>query len=211
MKKYKTQLTKQQISILNDKVDQQEHRNKCFSVLSYIIKYTELNEGSWSKSIENISKMYNRCLFRKMSLSNMRKIINKLRDLGLIVIDRINNRNSYRVMEKVTEKKEPQSIENTNVKENSELHKDLNTRINTNTNIIERFRNCYKGIAGNKNTSKKDLIDIAKSLLAFKGVRDGRIEAEVFRKLLNCNTNIQLVGAVQYIDTVIIENLLKNV
>lgn len=215
--KYITKLTKEQTFLLKKEIHSEECRRKCLSVLSYITKHCNLNNGAWSKSFSDIHKMYIR-YHKHMSLSNLKKIINKLYELELIYITKCGNKNIYfvdpKVAEKVAEKYSIETKENSRVdskKSITELLRDLN---NTNTlsigEIFNYYKNTYKGVTGNPIASKTDLRKIAKNLFMLRGIHEPYIQTLVLNKINNSNTRINLKGCIAYLDTIITEKLVET-
>lgn len=217
MKIYKIKLTDQQKAILNDHIDYEESRRKAFSILSYLIKHINLNDGALRKSQKKLYDMYsarNFAYHEKLSLSTFKGIIRRLVELKLIITTKINNKITYILPENLPEKKVAQSVGNTRVYDIScdDEIQNINN-INTNTNIgdiLKSYENFYKGVAGNPTTSKKDLRKIAINLFNLQGVKEPYIQALVLNKINNSHVKIQLKGAVSYIKTIINEKLVET-
>lgn len=110
MSKVKSNLkiTPEEWSILNNTIECNNARAKVASVLNYLKKYIDLNGGSFSKSLAKIHMFYSRSHF-KFTLTHFKNIVNRLKDLGLIAIEKVKNRNVYTLPK---EKKSNRSIKN---------------------------------------------------------------------------------------------------
>lgn len=139
MKRYITKLTDEQKNILNASIEYEEHRRKCFSILSYVIKHVNKNNGFFNKSYENFYKMYIR-YHDKMSLANFKLIISKLADLNLIFIVKYKKRNVYfldkQLAEQMAKEINAGTLTLTTIGSTNQLTEILNHIIinNTNTN-----------------------------------------------------------------------------
>lgn len=229
-------LTKQEWSILNDNIECSNARNKVASVLNYLKKHIEKNEGTFSKSLAKIHMFYSRSHF-KFTLTHFKNIVNRLKDLGLIVIEKVKNRNVYtlplpnenldthnhavtkKVTKKVTEINHAQSIDITNVEGNSEKHRykgyiDNNITLPiTYKDILREIKKSYKGIKKVfEVASKKELREIAEMLFVANNVnsdskRDKYIQYLVLRKIKFSQKQIKFSGAVNYIEAILIEKM----
>lgn len=152
MSKSNLKITPEEWTILNNNIECSNARAKVASVLNYIKKYIELNGGSFSKSLAKIHMFYSRSHF-KFTLTHFKNIVNRLKDFGLIAIEKVKNRNVYtlpkenkskniknyaltnknidcnnftvtkKVAEKVTEKKSNESIDNSYSEANQKKHR----------------------------------------------------------------------------------------
>ena len=218
MKIYKIKLTDQQKAILNDHIDYEESRRKAFSILSYLIKHINLNDGGLRKSQRKIYDMYsarNFAYHEKLSFSSFQKVIRRLISLKLIIAEKLNNKITYFLPTNLPSQNTAQSVENTGlngVSYGDEIQ-NINNNINTNTNIddiLKSYEKFYKGVAGNPITSKKDLRKIAINLFNLQGIKEPYIQALVLNKINNSHVKIQLKGAVSYIKTIINEKLVET-
>lgn len=214
-------LTQEEWAVLNENIEYTEARRKAASVLRYLKKHILLNEGSWSKSIANIYAMYNR-YHKYISTGQLKNIINRLKDLGLIVISVCKKRNVYTmpVAEKMAEK--VADNENITPKENQDIQEDLEkprssfldnksilyTNNKKSNNILSILKKAYKGIKPSLIATKKQLRDIVQATLVAKGISGNNafhkaIQYLVFKKIRYSNQKISLLGAVSYIEKVI--------
>lgn len=80
--------------ILNNNIECNNARAKAASVLNFLKKCIEANEGTFSKALAKIHILYSRSHF-KFTLTHFKNIINRLKNLGLLIIEKIKNRNVY--------------------------------------------------------------------------------------------------------------------
>ena len=224
------ELTEREWNVLNTEIEYKESKRKHASVLRYIKKHIFLNGGCWSKSLLNILKMYNR-YHQKFSLANLKKIVNRLKDLGLIGIVNIKKKNVYtlpvaikvaeKVAEKVANNNSTENIDTTGLQENFEKPKYkikdnnyniLNTNRENDTDLISRLKKVYRGVKPSLVASKKQLRDIAQSVLVAKGMHsnsyfDKAVQYLVYKKIKYSNQKINLLGAVSYIEKIVDDRL----
>lgn len=226
MSKSNLRITAEEWAVLNNNIECNNARAKVASVLNYLKKYIELNGGSFSKSLAKIHMFYSRSHF-KFTLTHFKNIINRLKDFGLIAIEKVKNRNVYtlpvtkKVTEKVTEKKSNESIDNTKLKDDNKKHRysDLvDNKFNlpiTYNNIIDELKSSYKGIKKVSDiATKKELKEIAEVLFVANNVnsnsrRDKYIQYLVLRKIKFSLKKIKFSGAVSYIETILFEKMIE--
>lgn len=218
-------LTENEWIILNNNIEYKEARRKASSVLYFLKKHIILNEGFFSKSIDNIHAMFKRNK-NYISTGQLKNIVNKLKELGLICVKRIKKRNVYtlpladKLAEKLADKKQAQPVENIEIGSNLKKHrygiKDNNTILNTNkengTDLISKLKKVYRGVKPSLVASKKQLRDIAQSILVAKGLHsntyfDKAVQYLVYKKIKYSNQKINLLGAVSYIEKIIEDRL----
>lgn len=218
-------LTENEWIILNNNIEYKEARRKASSVLYFLKKHIILNEGFFSKSIDNIHAMFKRNK-NYISTGQLKNIVNKLKELGLICVKRIKKRNVYtlpladKLAEKLADKKQAQPVENIEIGSNLKKHrygiKDNNTILNTNkengTDLISKLKKVYRGVKPSLVASKKQLRDIAQSVLVAKGLHsntyfDKAVQYLVYKKIKYSNQKINLLGAVSYIEKIIDDRL----
>lgn len=185
MKNYKIKLTIQEINSIYKISECKNKQNKLMSVLSYMKKHSTNNALNYS--ITRLYKMYARHHIT-MSLSYFKRLVAQLKPIFL----------NEKVAEKVAEKKQAQSIETTNLENNSE--KPNNIIINKYTNTL--FRNSV--------LNKKQLKTIADDLMFKMGVRDTLVQTLVINKIKNSKVAIQSFGAINYIKAIISEKLVDT-
>lgn len=217
-------LTENEWIILNNNIEYKEARRKASSVLYFLKKHIILNEGFFSKSIDNIHAMFKRNK-NYISTGQLKNIVNKLKELGLICVKRIKKRNVYtlpladKLAEKLADKKQAQPVENIEIGSNLKKHKygiKDNTILNTNkengTDLISKLKKVYRGVKPSLVASKKQLRDIAQSILVAKGLHsntyfDKAVQYLVYKKIKYSNQKINLLGAVSYIEKIIEDRL----
>ena len=177
------------------------------SVYSYLIKYSD-ETGVVTKSLTKLHKMYLR-YHKKMSLSYFKQISLILIDLKLIKkIDDVLIIIAEKIAEKMANQEVSKPIENTSLECNSNLHNNKqNYDLYTNTNIVKMLKGFYKGLSGRVNATKKDLQDIAKCLFVLNRVDSALVQHAVFSKIKYSKKNINLAGAVAYVEAIVMEKL----
>lgn len=218
-------LTANEWTILNDSIEYKEARRKAASVLYFLKKHIILNEGFFSKSIDNIHVMFKRNK-NYISTGQLKNIVNKLKDLELICVKKVKKRNIYalplaeKLAKKLANKKSSQPVVNSGFENNSKKHRygipDVNTILNTkkqnDTDLISRLKKVYKGVKPSLVATKKQLRDIAQSILVAKRMHsnssfDKAVQYLVYKKIKYSNQKINLLGAASYIEKIIDDRL----
>ena len=92
-RKYTTNLTTEEINVINSLKDNYEilakTKSNLMSVLSYLIKHGATSNNGLRKSIKDIWNMYRRYHTDIKTISNFKKIIYKLEQVKLIFIEKI--------------------------------------------------------------------------------------------------------------------------
>lgn len=124
-------LTDNQFLILKQ-IEYKEARRKAESILRFIKKGVMLNNGLWNISFSEFHKLYNNWVnkrkknkptLKNISLTQLKFTVNRLRDLGLLIIEKNKKTNIYKLAptqlatKKPTNEENSESIENTNVNE----------------------------------------------------------------------------------------------
>lgn len=217
-------LTENEWTILNNNIEYNESRRKHASVLYFLKKYIIKNDGFFSKSIDNIYAMFKRNK-NYISTGQLKNIVNKLKELGLICVERVKKRNVYalplaeKLAEKLANKKPTPGVEVTGIGSNLKKHRygvNDNTILDTNKendiNLISRLKRVYRGVKPSLVASKKQLRDIAQSVLVAKGMHsnsyfDKAVQYLVYKKIKYSNQKINLLGAVSYIEKIVDDRL----
>lgn len=233
--KYKTNLTMQEITLLNNLKDDYQifERTKLnmMSVYSYVIKHGADTTIGLKKSLKDLWKMYKRYHSSIKSISNFKKIIYKLEEVKLIFIEKIGKVNVYharkflevadKVTEEVTDKKVSESIDTTNVESNSQntqilnLNKDYINIINNTSSDVSNddVKNslAYKKACETNNADTLAPIELMK--IAYKILKEKRRRSEklisMVRKALMDKMHIARVNAVAYVETVVADKIAK--
>lgn len=215
-------LTEKEWSILNDNIEFTEARRKAASVLRYLKKHILLNNGSWSKSFKTIWNMYKR-YHNHISLSHLKNIIARLEELNLICINKDNKKNIYflplaeKMPEKLSEEKCGETIDNTSLNNDVKIPRYgsfdnnfniLDTNKENPNSLIKLLKKAYKGIKPSLVATKKQLREIVQATLVAKGLHGNNpfsraIQYLVFKKIRYSQQDINLIGAVSYIEKVI--------
>lgn len=204
---YKIKFNQYQKNIFKEVDFNGDKKRKIMSVYSYLIKYSD-ETGVVTKSLTKLHKMYLR-YHKKMSLSYFKQISLILIDLKLIKkIDDVLIIIAEKIAEKIANQEVSKPIENTSLECNSNLHNnEQNYDLYTNTNIVKMLKGFYKGLSGRVNATKKDLQDIAKCLFALNRVDSALVQHAVFSKIKYSKKNINLAGAVAYVEAIVMEKL----
>lgn len=204
---YKIKFNQYQKNIFKEVDFNGDKKRKIMSVYSYLIKYSD-ETGVVTKSLTKLHKMYLR-YHKKMSLSYFKQISLILIDLKLIKkIDDVLIIIAEKIAEKIANQEVSKPIENTSLECNSNLHNnEQNYDLYTNTNIVKMLKGFYKGLSGRVNATKKDLQDIAKCLFVLNRVDSALVQHAVFSKIKYSKKNINLAGAVAYVEAIVMEKL----
>lgn len=204
---YKIKFNQYQKNIFKEVDFNGDKKRKIMSVYSYLIKYSD-ETGVVTKSLTKLHKMYLR-YHKKMSLSYFKQISLILIDLKLIKkIDDVLIIIAEKIAEKIANQEVSKPIENTSLECNSNLHNnEQNYDLYTNTNIVRMLKGFYKGLSGRVNATKKDLQDIAKCLFVLNRVDSALVQHAVFSKIKYSKKNINLAGAVAYVEAIVMEKL----
>lgn len=96
-------LTDDQFLILNQ-IEYKESKRKAESLLRFLKKSIMLGDGSWTISFTKFHKFYNdwvnkhkkkRPSLKNISLTQLKFTVNRLRDLGLLIIEKNKKTNIY--------------------------------------------------------------------------------------------------------------------
>lgn len=211
-------ITPEEWIILNNNIECNNARAKVASVLNYLKKYIELNQGSFSKSLAKIHMFYSRSHF-KFTLTHFKNIVNRLKDFGLIVIEKVKNRNVYtlpqekkskiniknyasinknidcnnftvtkKVTKKVTKIKPSETIENIDLESNQEKHRYSDLE---NNNLPITYRNIIAELKKSYKGIKK-VFEVATK-------KELREIAEVLFVANNVNSNTRRDKYIQYL------------
>lgn len=204
---YKIKFNQYQKNIFKEVDFNGDKKRKIMSVYSYLIKYSD-ETGVVTKSLTKLHKMYLR-YHKKISLSYFKQISLILIDLKLIKkIDDVLIIIAEKIAEKMANQEVSKPIENTSLECNSNLHNNKqNYDLYTNTNIVKMLKGFYKGLSGRVNATKKDLQDIAKCLFVLNRVDSALVQHAVFSKIKYSKKNINLAGAVAYVEAIVMEKL----
>ena len=226
MNNYKVQIPKQQLDIINYNIFNDNKRAKCLSVLAYALQNLN-DDNSIRMSLDRLYARYSAWKGRgiQMGRTHFINLCNELVDLGILIIKKVGRLNKYffnptvdeKMNEKVDENNYPQTVENSDVEANSVSDKEKirNSNLNTNTDtnivdIIKSYAKSFKTIKGNTTMSKSELKQIARELFALRGVHEFAIQSMVMSKIHYSHQNINILGAVQYVNKIITEKLVET-
>ena len=216
IKAYPNKIDKKVKTILNMTGYREDKIKKYLSVYSKLLKYTNDENRVVERPSAEIYKLikydweYNQ---RKkcFSYSYFKQIIQDLADLGLLMLKKNSKYQLIfvlKISDIVTKEKTPKHLENSNLDGNSNfLSRFSNKNYNTNT-LLQKIKSLYKGIRGIKYASKKELRDIAKSLMVKYRITDPTLQAVILNKINNSKQKINIQGAVDYIETIVVEKLI---
>ena len=216
IKAYPNKIDKKVKTVLNMTGYRDDKIKKYLSVYSKLLKYTNDENRVVERPSAEIYKLikydweYNQ---RKkcFSYSYFKQIIQDLADLGLLMLKKNSKYQLIfvlKISDIVTKEKTPKHLENSNLDGNSNfLSRFSNKNYNTNT-LLQKIKSLYKGIRGIKYASKKELRDIAKSLMVKYRITDPTLQAVILNKVHNSKQKINIQGAVDYIETIVVEKLI---
>ncbi|MHC9368303.1 hypothetical protein ACY0I0_05655 [Clostridium perfringens] len=206
---YKIPFTKEQKDKLSE-IGSKKKIQKAGSVLAYIIKYANKENGYLDVSIErlhakyaeNKKKIVNGKKKAQISLTYFKKLADMLVDKGILSIKREGKLKFYGINPVLDEEKQENDTE-------EEVQDDPNDE-----GLLERLAKAYKGVEYNVIATKKQLKIIAKALLVANNlnsnsVHDKCVQWLVFKKIKNSLQRINLVGAIRYIETILYEKLIE--
>ncbi|SCI99018.1 Uncharacterised protein [uncultured Clostridium sp.] len=200
---YKIKFNEYQQNVFNKVEFNGDKKRKLMSVYSYLIKYSDEN-NEVLKSLNKLHSMYNRYHI-KISNKYFYDLVGILNDLKLILKQ---DKSIKIIQEKVQKEKHNETTEKTNVEGGfKKLNSEGEYNLYTNTNIVEMLKGFYKGISSKVNATKKDLKDIAKCLFVLNKVDNALVQHAVFSKIQNSKRNINLKGAVSYVEAIVMEKL----
>lgn len=234
-RKYTTNLTTEEINVINSLKDNYEilakTKSNLMSVLSYLIKHGATSNNGLRKSIKDIWNMYRRYHTDIKTISNFKKIIYKLEQVKLIFIEKIGKINVYharkflevpnKVTEEVTNKNTIESIEITSLDndlENTQILNNKNNYItiinNTSDDVAEdNYKNslAYKKACEVNNADTLAPVELMK--IAYKILKEKRRKSEklisMIRKALQDKLTIARINADKYVETVVADKIAK--
>ena len=224
MNNYKVQIPKQQLDIINCNIFNDNKRAKCLSVLSYALQNLS-EDNSIRMSLDRLYARYSAWKGRgiQMCRTHFINLFNELVDLGILIVKKVGRLNKYffnqtvneKMNEKVDENNYLQSVENSRVESDLTSNKEeiRNSNTNTNTNIadiIKYYSKSFRTIKGNTTMSKSELKQIARELFALRGVHEFSIQSMVISKIYHSQQNINVYGAVNYINAIITDKLVET-
>ena len=204
-------LEERDFHVLNQ-IEYKESRRKAQSILRFIRKGILLNNGSWSISFSKIHKDYNDWVNKKkkkrpelknISLKQIKNIVNKLKDLGLLIIKNIKKRNCYflPLPKKLPNNENITTPDTTSLDDNQVIPRYIrnnNIDIDSNSKLKKFNANMYE-----KCTSLVDVRKKVKELLKIARIKSSWIKNKVLTKLSENYRNITVKFLESYINTVI--------
>ena len=221
--RYKVQFTDAETIVLNNSCYRKDTRENLMSVYSYLVKYCN-ERGSFNISFEELHSMYIRH-HKKISLTALKRRITRLKEIGLVFVEKIYKLgyyiNSYKVnrtpvtsnrptnrteewTEEWTAQEPVEAVENTSVEvcEEKPKYQTLNTKktidIDYNNNNVKKESEKVKDI--------KVVIKAAKKLFKDLKVRSKFVRNRVLAKLNKYGLEISVLGLDNYIEKVIEES-----
>ena len=200
-------LEERDFHVLNQ-IEYKESRRKAQSILRFIRKGILLNNGSWSISFSKIHKDYNdwvnknkkkRPELRNISLKQIKNIVNKLKDLGLLIIENVKKRNCYflPLPNKLPNNENITIPDTTSIDSNQVTPRYIrnnNIDIDSNSNSKEFNADMYE-----KCTSLVDVRNKVKELLKAARVKSSWIKNKVLTKLSENTRNTYYSNYRKYI------------
>lgn len=217
MRSYKNEFS-EEVKIIFNSTEYSDKKIKIYmAIYQKLIKYMDNSTRQVTRKsceIYQLIKMdWENNQHRKcFSYDYFKKIIKDLERLGLVLLSKIGRYQKVfipKITSKITCEKPVEKSINTDLKGNTnELNYfNLNKNYNTNT-LLQKIKSLYKGIRGIKYASKKELRDIAKSLMVKYRITDPTLQAVILNKINNSKQKINIQGAVDYIETIVVEKLI---
>ena len=153
MVNYKTKLRANELQVIENISYNENTQLTLQSIYSYMVKHTTLQGGFFTKSLPQLYKMYSK-YHNKISLNWFKKMLKRLVDFKMIIIDKTYNTNTYlvnrdvkfyspitlnvteNVTENVTDEKISESVDMTELQEDSE-NPNYNYKLNNTITIID--------------------------------------------------------------------------
>ncbi len=216
-KVYPNKIDKKVKAILNMTGYKENKIKKYLAVYSKLIKYMDAESRAVERSSAEIYKLikydweYNQCK-KCFSYSYFKEIIQDLANLGLLILKKSSKYQLIfiqKVSNIVAKEKTPKHLKNTSLEGNSNFLSHLsNKNYNTNT-LLQKIKSLYKGIRKVKYATKKELKDIAIASMVNYKVTDPELQNLILNKVHNSKQKINIQGAVDYIDTIVVEKLIE--
>ena len=182
------------------------------SIYSYIVKHTTLNNGSFPKPLIDLYKMYIR-YHNKISCIYFRKLIKKLVDYKMVIVNKHRNTNVYsvnrsiklfsiipkvsqKVSQKVSSSKTAETVDMTML-ESTTQDTELKPKLNNSSAYEKAIEENNKDLV-----EPTELIKAAINKLKEQGRRSKKIIARLETKLAKRN-NINRKGMDMYLDVVV--------
>ncbi|WP_283699547.1 plasmid replication protein [Clostridium perfringens] len=183
-------LTDDQFLILNQ-IEYKESKRKAESLLRFLKKSIMLGDGSWTISFTKFHKFYNdwvnkhkkkRPSLKNISLTQLKFTVNRLRDLGLLIIEKNKKTNIYKLpaTENPTNNENSKPVENTCFE--GEKSKKITPMLSSSLLDIDSNGNSKKDFDSNKYEKCTSLVDVrnkVRELLKFKRVKSNWIKDKV--------------------------------
>ena len=211
---YKINFTEKELNIFNT-IERQSKKESLMSIYSYLLKHSNKESNTLEISFNKLYNMYIR-YHKQLGFSTLKKRVNTLKELGLIVIEKNSKGvNKYlftkftiadNVADNVANKKCAETVEITTIEEELKIPKYLNLSYidndidsNNNSNTNNEFKTLEKV------NDKSIVINRAKELLKELKVKSSWIKKAVLDKLSKYYSNITIKYLDSYICKVIMQ------
>ena len=232
MMNYKTKLKANELQIIDHISYNSKTQLTLQSIYSYIVKHTTLNNGSFPKPLTDLYKMYVR-YHNKISCIYFRKLIKKLVDYKMVIVNKHRNTNVYsvnrsiklfssipkvsqKVSQKVSSSKTAETVDMTMLEstaQDTELKLELNNTITIidNTVVPTEFKPKLKKSFAYEKACKENNKDLVKPIELIKAAIDklkeqGRRSKKIIARLqtkLAKRNNINRANMDKYLDVVV--------
>ena len=232
MMNYKTKLKANELQIIDHISYNSKTQLTLQSIYSYIVKHTTLNNGSFPKPLIDLYKMYIR-YHNKISCIYFRKLIKKLVDYKMVIVNKHRNTNVYsvnrsiklfsiipkvsqKVSQKVSSSKTAETVDMTMLEstaQDTELKLELNNTITIidNTVVPTEFKPKLKKSFAYEKACKENNKDLVKPIELIKAAIDklkeqGRRSKKIIARLqtkLAKRNNINRANMDKYLDVVV--------
>ena len=184
MKIYRNKFTKEQLKLLNE-IKNEDRRKRYMSIFSYILECS--NDDRLEISLYSLEKKYN-ARKKRACLQTIKNAVKKFTDLGLLSLEKVNGNNIY-VIEKspqfLAEGKTPETIENTSIEADKNLHKS------------KYKNNIYNNIVLNTYVPTEEIDKTIKATMKEFNIKSSFVYVYVKNRLLNIK--VQRAGLIALI------------
>ena len=224
--RYKVQFTDAETIVLNNSSYRKDTRESIMSIYSYLVKYCN-ERGSFNISFEELHNMYIRH-HKKISLTALKRRITRLKEIGLVCVEKIYKLgyyiNSYKVnrtpvisnrptnrteewTEEWTAQEPVEPVENTSVEvyEEKPKYKTQNLKNTIDIDNKNMYEKSYTEFMDSQEKVKEveTVINAAKELFKLNKITDKQVQETVINQLTKYFNNITIKFLDKYILTTI--------
>lgn len=217
-KGYKIAFNNMELNLLNqinEGLEANDMRISLYKLYHHFLKATELGVNEYTVTFKLLHKRLTYAKLKDIKLTSLKERIYKLRDLGLLEINKIGNKNSYKLIARISNPTEnPTENENITTVEITELdesckftkvNKDIINNIDIDSNSeTSKNLNYEKYIEkAEKVTSFLEVLKLTRSLMKKMKVKSNNIQSKILGSLEKSWSNITKANLENYILKVI--------